>query len=347
MEYRNDEKQNKFRGLAIVQLIPRAREKSLRPYLDNRTQNQHKIYKACTLHRSIMDIYKLHKNEDKTWRSWIRASGKKLPEEFYQALVKTKKSENKDFTSIASNLGISYKMLQNWTTGKRAIPLWILKFFEEKTGLNLGDNIEFLKVYGSQDIKKPIINKEYIEVIGRHCGDGSCSFYNGTYRVNIKEDKSLLEQHREDLKSILGINAKINREQGTFLINVDSKVYYRIITVIFGIPSGNEKTYNVEEPSIIKILPINKRKYFLRGLIDTDGWIYYNKGNRSFMLGFKVVNEKLANSVYMIIKLLKIPVNKRLKGKYTQIEITGKENIKKYLQIVGSKNNRILCKLAL
>jgi len=291
-------------------------------------------------------LYNLHKEEDKTWRSWIRANGKNLGKKFYQALNTIKKSENKNFQVIANEFGITYKMLQEWIHGNKAIPLWILKIFEEKTGFNLRDEIDFLKVYGSQDIKKPTLCREYIEVIGRHCGDGSCSFYNGTYRVNIKETKSLLKQHKKDLKNILGINIKIKKEQRTYLINVDSKVYYRILTEIFKIPSGNEKTYKVKEPLLIKKLSIEQRKYFLRGLIDTDGWIYYNKKNKSFMLGFKVVNKNLAKDVYNLFKSLEINAKKKNKGKYFQVEVVGKKNIQKYLQVVGSKNNRVLNKFS-
>lgn len=292
-----------------------------------------------------MELYKLHiEGVDNSWRSWVRANGKNLNKLFYQALTKVKSSENKTFIVIASELDVTSKMLQDWITGRRAIPLWILKFFEEKTGLNLMNEVDCLKVYGSEEIKKPILNKEYIEIIGRHCGDGSCSFAKGTYRVNIKETESLLNQHKKDLKKLLGINAKIKKEQGSYLINVDSKVYYRIITELFEIPSGSVKTYIVKEPSIIKQLPLNKRKYFLRGLIDTDGWVYYDKCNKIFVLGFKVASNNLANDVYDLFKLLKFPVKRKIKGKYFQVEVKGKKNIKRYLQIVGSKNNRILCR---
>lgn len=43
-----------------------------------------------------MEPYKLHNNEDKTWRSWIRTNGKNLDKLFYKALVKVKKIEDKN-----------------------------------------------------------------------------------------------------------------------------------------------------------------------------------------------------------------------------------------------------------
>lgn len=71
-----------------------------------------------------MEIYKLHKSEDSNWRSWIRASGKRLPRCFYQALTKLKQSNHKSAKEIIEELGITRKMLQDWVKGRRAIPLW-------------------------------------------------------------------------------------------------------------------------------------------------------------------------------------------------------------------------------
>lgn len=64
------------------------------------------------------------------------------------------------------------------------------------------------------------------------------------------------------------------------------------------------------------------------------------------MLGFRVINQNLANSVHNLLKSLKLPSKKKIKGKYFQIEVSGKENLEKYLKILGSKNNRILCKFS-
>lgn len=289
-------------------------------------------------------LYNLHKKEDKNWRSWIRASGNDLHKCFYEALLKIKESQNKTFIVIANELGITYKMLQDWISGRKAIPLWVLKEIEETTKTDLKSKIERLKVYGSQDIKKPVLNANYIEIIGRHCGDGSYGVYNNTYRVNIKEDESLLRNHINYIKDVLGIDVKIKSENNVFFIDINSKIYGRIITEIFNIPLGGEKTYSVVEPSIIASLPLEKRKYFLRGLIDTDGWISYDKSNKTYVLGFKVVNKYLANSVYEILRLFKFPAKNKIKGKYFQVEVIGKANVKRYLQIVGSKNNRVLSK---
>lgn len=290
-------------------------------------------------------IYNLHKVEDKNWRSWIRATGKELPKTFCMSLKKLKEEESKDYKTICSELFVTHKMLTDWMSGRRAIPLWVLKTLEEKTNIKLINKIENLSVYGSQDIKVPILSKKLVEIIGRHCGDGSCGIYKNTYRVNIKEHKSLLERHKKDLRETLGINSDIKSDGVVYYIDNYSKIFSRIITEIFCIPLGEEKTYKAKEPLIIKSLPLKTRKYFLRGLIDTDGWIYYYKKNKTFILGFKVVNEHLANSVYDILTLLNFRAHKRIKGKYFQVDFVGKSNIKRYLEVVGSKNYRLLNKV--
>lgn len=47
------------------------------------------------------------------------------------------------------------------------------------------------------------------------------------------------------------------------------------------------------------------------------------------------------------MELYKLYIEDKVKGDYSQVEVSGKKNIKTYLQIIGSKNNRILCRFPL
>ncbi len=182
-----------------------------------------------------------------------------------------------------------------------------------------------------------------IEILGRHCGDGSCTYSKGTYRIRLQENLSLIQQHSKDLLNTFGIRPVIVRKDDNFVSDVKSKTYFRILTEIFNIPTSN-KTYTVNEPEIIRKSPLNIRKYFARGLIDTDGSIYYDKSRRGWTLEFHSINENLILSVFEILS--KLGFNPRTKiSKYSKVEITGKLNLERYLKIVGSSNYRIYSKM--
>ena len=187
------------------------------------------------------------------------------------------------------------------------------------------------------------LTEEVSEILGRHCGDGSCSFGNFDYKVAITEHPSLIELHNRQLKMLFGLDTRnriINNECIESVVR--SKQLFEWITS-FGIPSG-KKSYIVKEPEKIRSASLQIRKAFLRGLIDTDGCIFYDAANRSLKLEFKTVSPYLASSVNEILSLLNFKPKLRKQKKGIIVGLKGKKVIENYLNVVGSNNLRLLNK---
>tara|TARA_Y100000310_G_scaffold298168_1_gene331825 strand:- start:592 stop:1506 length:915 start_codon:yes stop_codon:yes gene_type:complete len=144
---------------------------------------------------------------------------------------------------------------------------------------------------------------------------------------------------------------KLFGEKGSLAYSKDKNVIYtkifgkRIIEFVEnkGIFSGNKKENSQSIPKWI----LKNDKYLracLRGLIDTDGCIYYiSKNNRNLRISFTSYIPKLLNEVReSFIKLgfhpSKIIVNKN-------ICLSRKEEIKKFLNEIGFSNDKHLKRL--
>lgn len=283
-----------------------------------------------------LEMLSLHSEEDKTWRSWIRCRGKNLP-----MILKEFLKSNSQFKSEHK---LTTKMLKDWKSGRSAIPLWVLneliKINPELKEAIIND-IESMKMFGSKEVRVPNQLTETIaEIVGRHCGDGSCTDSDSDFRISLKEHPSLITQHNIEIEKEFGIKPKNDKIVDNICDEAffRSKIFARILTKIFQIPMGKDKTFKVKEPDIIKNSGLEFRRAFLRGLIDTDGSISHSR------LSFAVVNENLAKSVFDILLELKFSpkMSKEKNRNVFYVRISGKENIRRFLEIVGSKNFRIL-----
>ena len=282
-----------------------------------------------------LDILKLDSEEDKNWREWIRCNGKGLSKILSEIL--------ENMANLQFSRKVTRKMLRDWKKNRFSIPIWIIKdickqFPEEKE--RILSKIETVKVFGSREIKFPRkLSETLAEVIGRHCGDGSCNNTNSDFKVSLKEHLSLVKEHKKDLKKLFEIDAKIIPiNEKCYEVVFRSKIFARMLEKIFKLPLGKEKTFKAEEPEIIKNAGLKIRVAFLRGLIDTDGCI-----KKSGVLSFTTVNEKLALSVFDILSRLSLnPTFIREKTRKVFSIQLGKEKTREFLRIVGSKNLRIL-----
>jgi intein/homing endonuclease len=284
-----------------------------------------------------IDILKLHSEDDRNWREWIRVSGENL-HKFFKEIVSTK-------TNLRFKEKVNKKVLSDWSNGRSSIPIWVIRdICEEFPHLKerILEKVERLKLFRSQEVHLPKEEDAVLlaEIIGRHCGDGSCSINGSDFKISLKEHPSLIEIHAKELKQLFGINTHITHREKFSEITFRSKIFARILTNIFEIPPGKQKTRKVKEPSIIRESGINVRIGFLRGLIDTDGCI-----KKSGVLSFTTVNENLASSVFEILSQLGLhPIFVReRKRKVFQIRVR-KSEVPNFLMLVGSKNERILSK---
>lgn len=287
-----------------------------------------------------LELFNLHSKEDETWREWIRCKGKNLSKIFKEFCEK-----NRNFKFSKK---ITQKMKKDWKNGRSSIPIWVLKEICEKNPEleeSVKNEIEFLKLFGSNEIRAPHVLTEVLaEIIGRHCGDGSCNLNNSDFKISLKEDPSLIEIHKQELNEIFGIEPRIvTISESCKEVVFRSKIFARILTNIFNLPGGKEKTFHAKEPEIIKTSGLKFRKAFLRGLIDTDGCI--SRWDNSVRLSFDVVNENLASAAFDILQQLKFsPKFSKDKNGVFHVKLTNKKDISRFLKEVGSKNLRILSK---
>ena len=141
-------------------------------------------------------------------------------------------------------------------------------------------------------------------IIGLALGDGNLSNPNGrAIRLRITCDKKypiLIDKIADSLQKLFPENkvALVERESC-----VDVSVYSNYLEDLLGwkVGQGSKFKQNVSMPEWIK-KDLEARTYCLRGLIETDGSIYYDRGYK--MVIFSNIVESLATDVYESFKLL-------------------------------------------
>ncbi len=282
---------------------------------------------------------------DNDFREQIRATGQNLHKRFGEILSMITKEENSTIEDFAQRLGYSDKQTRIWREGKAAIPLDVLvKIW--KTGKEnleeLENQIEHLKVYRSGAVKVPkTLTPEIAEIAGRHCGDGSCTISsNKDYRVTLTETSSLIEIHNNQIKEIFGLSPKTEKITDAIQKSiVNSKVYCRFFVKILGIPSGN-KTFSAKEPEMIRNSELKLRKRFVRGLVDTEGSLYFDKANRTWVLEINMVNKNLISSISEVFEKLYLKHKLMQKKNSYSLRLVGKDKIKRYFMTFGTSNGK-------
>lgn len=149
------------------------------------------------------------------------------------------------------------------------------------------------------------------------------------------------------MEDLFGIKPRIeNICEGCDEAVFRSKIFARLLTNIFKLPTGKMKTFQAKEPELIKKAGLNFRITFLKGLIDTDGCV--TKSGKRLIISFDVVNENLAQSVFDILSQLNLEpsFSRGRKRKVFSVRIGKGEKVKEFFEKIGSKNSRILSKLS-
>lgn len=281
---------------------------------------------------------------DTDFREQARATGPNLPNKFSELLRRVTARNNTTIEKFAESLGYSDKQLRVWKEGKAAIPLKVLVKIWQMGKHNLRDledSIEKLKVYRGCEMTVPKeLTPTIAEIVGRHCGDGSCTMSNGDYRVTLTETSALIAKHNEQLKTIFGIEPSV--EKITVTIDksiVNSKIYCRFFTKIMKIPSG-KKTLIAEEPDLIRNAGLEFRKRFVRGLVDTEGSLYFDKANGTWVLEVNMVNENLISTIADVLEKSALKPKKMVKKNSYSLRLVGKDKIKRYFMTFGTSNGK-------
>ena len=233
------------------------------------------------------------------------------------------------------------------------------------------DGVEFSKKDLSKNINLPnYLTPELAEIVGIILGDGHLE-YNKKYSNNViylvqvsgssSED---IEYYKNEINPLFYklFNTKFNI---FFRRNdeLDVRLYSKAITTFIknlGVKSGR-KVDNNGIPDIILNSNDEIKKSFLRGVFDTEGSItfkkdYFKKHSKPIIS----LAMKSADFVLQLRRLLEeldfVPIFYKEEyldnrsGKITvryRIELAGKKNLKKYLEIIGFRNPRHLTKIAI
>lgn len=204
------------------------------------------------------------------------------------------------------------------------------------------------------------MNEYFAELCGIHTGDGYLRYVGKRKEWDCSgnnDEKEYYDRHIKKLIQLLGFecNAKYFKARNTYGIVIRDSKFLKLFEEC-GFPSG-AKTTKVQVPKII----LKKKKWilrFLRGYFDTDGCITFSRKKGNNYSEFKkqkkyypriclsTVSKSLAEDLTKILESLSfkyyaysiIPKNKKESIKYC-IHLNGKEQIKKWFRIIGSKNN--------
>lgn len=205
-----------------------------------------------------------------------------------------------------------------------------------------------------KDLNPSGLNDEKIgELIGAFAGDGS--FYKSVYKrarhykirytlcTKTKEEQEYIDYlMRLLLKLNLNPHVSFRRNEGCADVGVNSKEYIQFIEKF--LIWEDKKTYSVQLRNSINSYNQEFLRGFVRGLMDTDGWV----GESSVFCGS--VSKNLIENLAAIFDTLGISykLSKRNpKGNQKEFNLirVPKNNLQKYLEIIGFSNLAKLNKL--
>lgn len=195
-------------------------------------------------------------------------------------------------------------------------------------------------------IKIPSESTELAELMGIIAGDGGINNeWQLVISLNSIKDLKYSRYIYQLLKNLFDIGVMIRkRKNQNALILVCSSVTLVDFLVAKGAIRGNKILGGLDAPFWVKNNP-DYEKAFVRGLVDTDGCLYIHKhtvkGEFRKDIGFCFTNNA-GNIIRAAVKILNnIGLNPHISRKQNRVYLYGKEQINKYLKIIGSSNDRI------
>ena len=201
--------------------------------------------------------------------------------------------------------------------------------------------IEFSTYDLSRNIKIPEKSNELSEFLGILMGDGYLidrgRIHKFDITLNLKEDKEYVFFVINLIKGLFNvIPSTLSRpSQNTFDILVNSKIISKFL-LSQEFPNGFKK--NMKVPNWI----LEKKQFmysFLRGLVDTDGSLFFAKrgtykSNKYPVIEIKTYDKFLLDEVFNMLSVLNFnPIKQECK-----IQLNGVERLNKWLKEIGFKN---------
>ncbi len=207
-------------------------------------------------------------------------------------------------------------------------------------------NPEYVKKIGFKQRKKifcPQRSPLLAEFIGIMLGDGHIDEHQITISISNKVDRDYGQFVGELIEKLFGIATATRVRKNTLIVVAGSK---NLIDYLIGcgLKKGDKVTQQINMPKWIF-----KDKEFmkgcLRGLVDTDGGIYFHnhttKGIRYRHIGLCFTNNSLPllNSAKRIFLTLDLNVKCNNKNR---VFLYGEKEVERYLELVGTSNPKHL-----
>lgn len=183
------------------------------------------------------------------------------------------------------------------------------------------------------------------ELIGIILGDGNINKYQLKISLNAKTDVKYADFIYDLCYKLFKLKAAKRVRKKNTLDLVLSSVNLTNYLVTLGLKIGDKIRQSVNIPNWI----LEERKYAvacLRGLVDTDGGIYYHKHSvdgityRHIGICFTSYSPQLLKSVYEIF--IKLGFNAKINFNGGHIFLYRKDEIKKYFEEIGTHNPTLL-----
>lgn len=189
----------------------------------------------------------------------------------------------------------------------------------------------------------PAISADLAEFVGIVMGDGAITKYQVTITLNSKDDREYLFVIVKLIKKLFNVTPGIFYEKKRNAVNIYlSRIkIVEYLTTVLGLKIGHKLKSAIEIPQWIKKNRLYQ-KAFIRGLIDTDGCIYYEKHrlkNKTYSyprLNFVNSSPGLINAVFDILNDLNLNPRIRRSGKAVQVE--NMDDIWHYFKVIGTSN---------
>ena len=154
----------------------------------------------------------------------------------------------------------------------------------------------------------------------------------------ILQDQLKLIERNFDIKS-----SRIKPRSNVYDLIVYSKSLYRFLRETVRIPQNKRSSKNLIT-EWMKMLNNEARKSMVRGVMDCDGTLYYDKINQLWVIELNIIHrdvitfvrEVLSHNSIQFITFRRAKKKPPRKTSYV-LKIQGKGNITHYLKIIGSK----------
>ena len=202
------------------------------------------------------------------------------------------------------------------------------------------------------------LSNKLSEFLGIIAGDGSLSVYNKGYDYKVQisgnktEDLPYFDHLRKMAYNLFKIEPKIKIREDEIRLTINRKHVLEELEK-HGLKRG-KKARTIRIPRKVKEKK-NYSIYFLRGLFDTDGCITFKKEKLDYpVIEFRCASKNLIKDISIILKKLKISyctynsIRNTPFGEFQVygLDINGKGNLRKWIDMIGSNNPRHLTKIA-